>query len=267
MLRSGGLQAPNLADVTRILAALVGAALLLTGCAGALSPAAGNDETDRVAQVVSDAISYPRQTSAIGYARSATGTTAAQDGRLQVVGVADLGSDDLDSPFGELVYRVHLEGSSAGLTTSPPATACYRAAFGTYGLMGGPDRVDCPDDAAPVSLPAPPTEGPQPEIPAGADRAVRRLLSHAPAAPDAAQVSADLVAALPAVGEAAPAEVDAAVSGTDVGVSVRGEGRCLLGARVAGTTRVWELSGVQLQPGELSCDPQTALGGQGDAPH
>jgi hypothetical protein len=50
-------------------------------------------------------------------------------------------------------------------------------------------------------------------------------------------------------------------------VSVRGDD-CLLGARTAGKVTVWRLADVQLQPGELTCDPHTALAGWGkDASH
>jgi hypothetical protein len=52
---------------------------VLTGC----STPPGNSETDRIARVVADAISYPRQQSAAGYATAALATRAARDGRLQ----------------------------------------------------------------------------------------------------------------------------------------------------------------------------------------
>jgi hypothetical protein len=65
-----------------------------------------------------------------------------------------------------------------------------------------------------------------------------------------------------------PPTVETAVRGPDVGVSLwEGPGEsCLLGARVAGRIVVWRPSAVQLQPGELRCDPQTALYLQGITP-
>jgi hypothetical protein len=59
-----------------------------------------------------------------------------------------------------------------------------------------------------------------------------------------------------------------AAQGSDVGVSVSGQDGCLLGSRVDGEVLVWRPSRVHLQPGELSCDPATALGRMGiDPPH
>jgi hypothetical protein len=244
------------------------ALLLVAGCGSAGLPAPGNGETDRVAQVVSDAIAWPRQESAMGYARAAADTTAAHDGRLTVVGVTELEADDLTEPFGELTFRVHLEGSTAGLIETDPVTACYRAKFGFYGGVGSPRRIDCPSDAAPVHLPAAPSEGPRIDIPEGADRALRAELHRLPSAPRPARLEADLVAALVGDPQALPPDVTTAVDGTDIGVSIRGDDDCLLGARTAGRVEVWRPSAVQLQPGELSCDPWTALAAWGqDAPH
>ena len=67
---------------------MLGFVAIATGCSGALAP--GNAETDRVAKVVSDAISYPRQESAAGYARAALATRAGHDGRLRVVAIEEL---------------------------------------------------------------------------------------------------------------------------------------------------------------------------------
>jgi len=230
--------------------------------------ASGNDQTDRVARVVADAIAWPRQESAMGYARAAAHTDAGQDGRLTVVEVTELEADDLSEPFGDLMFLVHLDGSTGGLIETDPVTACYRAEFGFYGVVASPRRTGCPGDATPVEIPALPSGGPRIEIPAGADRVLRAELHRQPTASQAAQVESNIVAALPVDAHAQPPDVDAAVDGADIGVSIRGEDDCLLGSRAAGEVEVWSPSAVQLQPGELTCDPGTALAGQGqDAPH
>ena len=58
-----------------------------------------------------------------------------------------------------------------------------------------------------------------------------------------------------------------ATDGADLGVALSepDDRSCLLGARTGGKVLVWRPSRVQLQPGELSCDPGTALAGQGQA--
>jgi hypothetical protein len=68
-----------------------------------------------------------------------------------------------------------------------------------------------------------------------------------------------------------PAEPEPEIAipdGADAGVALwERDGRgCLLGARVGGQVLVRRPSRVQLQPGELSCDPQTALARQGIHP-
>jgi hypothetical protein len=259
---------PNLMAMVRYLFLSLLAVLLLAGCGSSGFLAPGNDETDRVAQVVSDAIAYPRQESAMGYARAAANTTAGQDGRLTVVEVTELDADELTDPFGELTYLIHLDGSSGGLIETDPVTACYRAEFGFYGVVGTPHRIHCPTDVTPVQIPALPSGGPHTEIPDGADRVLRAALHQLQAAPQATQVEAGLLAALPVNAHTRPPTVQAAVDGTDIGVSLRSDDDCLLGARKAGDVEVWSPSAVQVQPGELSCDPQTALAGSGqEAPH
>jgi hypothetical protein len=75
------------------LAGVLGFVAVASGCSGRL--AAGNAETDRIAKVVSDAISYPYKKSAARYARAALATRAGQDGRLRVVAIEELKADEL----------------------------------------------------------------------------------------------------------------------------------------------------------------------------
>ena len=164
-MRRVGVLRPTIGTVAGVL----GFVAVAAGCSGALAP--GNAETDRIAKVVSDAISYPRQDSAAGYARAALATRAGQDGRLRVVAIEELKADELGDPLGRLVFLIHLEGSEAGWTRSPPVTACYKAEFSFYGVVGGPRRMICPRDASPIT---PPPTQPTPEIaiPDGADAVV-----------------------------------------------------------------------------------------------
>jgi hypothetical protein len=191
---------------------------------------------------------------------------------LRVVSVEELKADQLTDPLGRLVFLVHLEGSESGYVISPPVTACYTATFNYYGTIGTPRRIACPRAAAPVT---PPPTRPKPEavIPNGADEVVEQVLANASPAPRAEDVRAALVAAL---GKAAPdaahrrqlAAPQVATDGPDVGVALAVPDRhgCLLGARVDGKVQVWRPSRVQVQPGELACDPATALARQGMRP-
>jgi len=111
-------------------------------------------------------------------------------------------------------------------------------------------------------------------MPAGFGDTLLVVLGDLPPAPTA-QVVADAVRAAMPPPEVDPdtglldvlAPVDARVDGSDVGVALREpDGSCLLGARTAGQVTVWRPAAVQLQPGELSCDPTTALARQGTRP-
>jgi hypothetical protein len=233
-------------------AVLVCLSFCVTGCAVGGPPP--DRDPDRVAQVVALAIDYPRQDDAVGYARAAADTRAGRDGRLAVVEVSE----------SRLVLRVHFDAEED--TTSfalqphvPAVTACYEVGVGVAGV-GEPERRSCPAGAAPVVLPPPP---PVRQLPVGADAVVRSALRRT--SPDAVEAVVRRGLRAPARGTLAPS-VEVTARGSDVGVSVAGEDGCLLGSRVDGEVLVWRPSRVQVQPGELSCDPLTALGRMGIHP-
>lgn len=217
-------------------------------------------ETDRIARVVADAISWPRQSTADGLAGAALDTVAARDGRLQVVEATPLRSDDRLDPLARLTFRVHLDGHQAGFTTVPDVTYCYRAEFNSYGVIGAPTRVDCPRDAAPVTPPPAPAEV---TVPVGADKVVERALR-------SSDVRSEVTAGVRRItrkSDLSPA-VTVDGDGSSVGVAVSAPGTCLLGRRVSGKVEVWYLPPVKAQPGEVSCSPQSALAGAGQrSPH
>lgn len=128
-------------------------ALLMAGGAFALWPASGTHETDRVARVVAEEISYPPQESAVGYARAATESDAHATGHLTVVEMNEFDAEDPVDPTGELVLLVRQDESSDGFFDTEPASACYRVMFNHYGVIGKPWRADCPAEVVPVQLP------------------------------------------------------------------------------------------------------------------
>ena len=249
-------------------------AVTVVAAVASCSTAAGSSETDRVASTVATAISYPRQDSVDGLVRAALQTGAGQDARLTVVEATSLRAPDVADPLARLVFRIHLAGTGSGFSSVDPVTACYRAEFNYYGVIGSPRRTTCPSGAVPV-VPPPPAPRPVVAIPPGFDRTLAELLRSLPAESTAADVQGRVTSRLPVPAvdpetglRGLPPTVDAAVDGRDVGVSLwaaAGRG-CLLGARVAGEVVVWRPSRVQLQPGELSCTAQTAVDLQGTAP-
>lgn len=108
------------------------------------STAAGNSETDRVASTVATAISYPRQDSVDGLVRAALQTGAGQDARLTVVEATSLRAPAVADPLARLVFRIHLAGTRSGFSSVDPVTACYRAEFDYYGIIGSPPADQLP---------------------------------------------------------------------------------------------------------------------------
>jgi hypothetical protein len=241
--------------------------LALTAALSSCSTATGNAETDRIATTVAQAISSPRQASAVGLVRAARVTRAGKLGQLVVIEATDVDADRIVDPLARFVFRVHLDGADKGFSSSDPITACYAARFSFYGVISTPRRLKClPAGRAivPAVLPA----APRAVIPADFDATLARLLGALPVTPTAAQLKARVLQGLPAPsvdpnsGRAylAPT-VATALSGSDVGVALwEPEDRgCLLGARIGGEVIVGRPSRVQLQPGEARCDGQTAL--------
>lgn len=225
----------------------------------------GNAQTDKVATTVADAISSPRQGSADGLVRAALGATENQD--FTVLEAEDLDADKIDDPLARLVFRVHLPATLSGFISADPVTACYEAEFNYYGVIGSPDRIRCPAGARAI---VPPPIAPKPKIviPQGFDSTLAELLAALPPRPSEEYVMAQVTEGLPVPAinpesglQDLPPVVETAVIGADVGVSLREPDTrdCLLGTRLGGQVKVGRPSRVQLQPGELSCDPQTAF--------
>jgi len=247
--------------------------LALSSC----SLAAGSSVTDHEAEAMVHRISYPVQQSADGLVRAAVGTSAGtNDGKSVVVEAKDLHADKTGDPFARLVFRFHHEDSQSGFNSTDPITACYEAEFNLHGTFSGPTRITCPEGATEI-VPTPITPKPKAVTPAGFDTTLQKILAALAPTPTASDIKARVTQALPAPAldprtglRNLPPTIDTAVNGADVGISLRAftAEDCLMGARVAGQVKVWQPSRVQMQPGELTCDPQTALQLQGiKAPH
>jgi len=240
-------------------------ALLAVLASCATSP--GNAETDRIAATVARAISSPRQSSANGLVRAALATHAAQASRLTVVEAEELHADKVADPFARLVFQVHLAASGTGFSSTEPITACYKVLFNYYGVIGSPQPISCPVGATAV-VPAPVPPQAQAVIPQNFDSTLTGLLAALPATPTAEEVAAAVQRGLPAPGvdpntgiQDLQPTVKSVVNGTDLGISLRAPSTrdCLLGTRIGGKVQVGRPSRTRMEPGELSCDPQTAL--------
>jgi hypothetical protein len=233
------------------------------GCAATDSPR--EREAHRVAEVVAQAISYPRQDDADGFVRAARAVRAAEDGRLTVVAKEGAAEHALGGRIARLTFRVHLAAVDSGWQQLPEIVRCYRVDFSRYGVMdGSPSLSDCPARTAWVeAAPAPLRR----LTPVGSFEAVRKVLEDAPREASPASLQRTLRRALPAQPPGTlPPTVLVGRSGVEVGVAVHDDGGCLLAVRTAGSVLAWTLSPTQAQPGEVSCSAESALGRFGTRP-
>ncbi len=251
----------------RHLVGRVAGALALLAVVASCATSPGNAETDRIADTVARAISSPRQSSANGFVRAALATHAGQDSRLTVVDAEELHATKVADPLARLVFQVDLAASGTGFSSTEPITACYKVLFSYYGVIDSPQRISCPKGATAV-VPAPVPPRAHAVIPQGFDSTLTGLLAALPATPTTEAVTARVTLGLPAPGvdpstglqDLLPT-VESAMQGADLGVSLWAPFNrdCLLGARVGGQVKVGRPSRTRIEPGELSCDPQTAL--------
>ncbi len=54
---------------------------------------------------------------------------------------------ELEKPSTQKVIRIHHDELIAGFSYTAAITTCYQTKYNFYGLVDGPDRVDCPPDA------------------------------------------------------------------------------------------------------------------------
>lgn len=243
--------------------------------AGLAACAPGDSQTDETAQRIADAIDSPPQTSAANYARKAIEAAHGSSEAFAVVEMHDSPSDDLEATTVHLVFRVHHAGTQDEFFPQDPVTACYKVGFNFRGLAEAPRRTDCPANAAPLDPPPIPVW----EVPEGFDQALQSVLTGLPASVTDQEVSGALARSMPPLRlgpetqtRGRPPMQDVALHGNDVGVAFRAGDRstggidCLLGSRIGGSTLVWRPSWAQVQPGELTCTAETALGRQGVTP-
>jgi hypothetical protein len=137
--------------VPRLLVAAPAVALMLAGCT---SPEVAG--VDREVQTLAEAISWPRQQSAAGFARAALQTPLGMSQGFAVLEAQDLSAPTLTDPMAHLTIRIYAPATGGW---GEDVTACYSMAFNYYGIVGVPERIRCPTDATPI-IPPPQSSGP-----------------------------------------------------------------------------------------------------------
>ncbi|MEU0881698.1 hypothetical protein ABZ345_24055 [Lentzea sp. NPDC005914] len=228
----------------------------------------GNSDTDKTAEKVAARIGYPVPRDANAYARAALeGHTDPK--YFAVVEITDSPTDDPQKVRATLVFRIYDPGTSESppsfrLWEEDPVTACYRADFNYYGVLGsGPERVRCPENARPITPPPVQKTG----VPDTYLEAFKQILTELPPTVTQDEVLATLHTRLPPVPVDeqtklpwAEPRLDAFVKDGQIGVIAAGGGSCLNGVRLAdGTVAAWYPPRVQTQPGEYGCSGESAL--------
>jgi hypothetical protein len=247
----------------RLAFGVVGSVAVLGACTTTETDTPGNAETDRIAQVVADAISHPRRETADSLVRAALATEAGQDGRLTVITADDFEANELTDPLARLVLRVQLDGARPGVASDRVITACYDAEFNFYGIIDQPRRTDCPSpDPEPIASPPTSPDGPDatlsPDAPARLQAALDGLSEAQRTDPAVVLATVDALALTDMTPEVA-------VGNNAIGVAIGSGDDCLM-ALLAGVVDVWTPPRIYLQPGESGCDAHAAAAGDAQRP-
>jgi hypothetical protein len=229
----------------------------------------GDAETDRQSNTLAEAISYPHQPDAAGFARAALATTLGRSGSFSVLEAKDLDHKNPNDPMAHLVWRIHRPTADSKTHPVPAFDACYTVEFNYYGPTSGPSRATCPDNAVAIT----PAPLPRRDIPPEDSSALETVLGKLPTTPTEADVRDALATGLPTppvdpqTGLAGvPPQVFVQVKAADVGVALFArtgveDKDCVLGNRVGGAVKVWSLNWRDLGPLEKPCSAEAAFAG------
>jgi hypothetical protein len=232
----------------------------VAGCGAAGTSATGTSATDRQADVLADAIAYPRQHDAVGFARAALATTLGRSGTLAILEASDLDPGSATDPAALLVIRIHVPAHVSegfGDESTAPFDACYRIQYElpSSALAGDPERLDCPAGAVPVT-PAPPP--PAPDLPPHASVLLARVLRSLPPSPTEAAAEAALRSVF-----SPEVRVDALVQHGQVavaaGVGSAEQIRCRVAVRIRDRVHRVLPQPESLLPGEVGCSAALAF--------
>ena len=267
---------PTATRVTRGVALVVAgfAALALTGCAS--GPTSPHDEASHTAAraAVADLSRglYRYGTDVIDdYARWAD--AGSQHAGVELIGYEAYPGAVHGDPFGALQFRATVEYGD-------PYVACFESEFDFWGVATG-DRGSWDDDAAvahdiecpPGALRIPPPVDTRTVhvVPDGTETLVLEVLTNAPLAASADDIVAQVLERMPhPQGEREePFEPRALVVEGDIGFAMGDADDCLLVKRDSEGVMVLNVPDILLKPGELGCNPDTALrpGDQLRSPH
>lgn len=249
---------------------LLVATVLLAGCAPRVESAQGSQARQIVGEVARSA-SGDRPDDINSIARSAAAAIegdGSKRGRVDLVGIEESEPASLGEPFGTLTFRVQLPADDTGFAPAGPFGACFTVEFDYYGVSD--DRIrensrylreqSCPADVAPI---VPPIDTSiRSVVAANAEAAATEVLADQSSVGEEADVITARILALlelPTGTFEQLAQPTVLVNDGDVGVAMGSADDCVLVARVDGVVSRVMPAPILLQPGELGCQPGTAL--------
>jgi hypothetical protein len=244
--------------------------VLLAGCAPEVSSAQNSRARHILGDVVKSIVG-DRPDDINGFARSAAASIEGDGsarGLVDLVGIEEWESASPDEPFGILTFRVQLPAGESGFAAEGPFDECFPVEFDYYGVHDEQiwesshylHERPCSADVAPV---VPPIDTSiRYVVAANAEAAAIEVLSdETSAAEDATSITARIVALLevPAGGYEQVAPPTVIVDDGNVGVAMGAAADCVLVSRVDGVVSRVIPAPIRLEPGELGCQPGTAL--------
>ncbi|WP_022890370.1 hypothetical protein [Agromyces italicus] len=179
-----------------------------------------------------------------------------------------------EAPVGRLQFRVVVPSPGYG---AEDHVACFWSEFDRYGVAPGPTAgdtavahdLDCPPGAQKIDPPV--DTSPVYVVPEGTEQVVVDVLTAAPPDATANAIVAEVIARMPQPsGRYDVAYEPTAIAHRDAIGFAMGQGdECLLVKRTASVVEVVHAPSILLEPGELGCQPSTALRPPEDlrAPH
>lgn len=220
----------------------------------------GDEATDYDATMFVRHIGRPAGNNADDYVRAAF-----EEPRQRDVTVLEATTPRVDDDLrASLLFQINHAPGEASFTLRGHVSACYRADFNRHGAMNdGPERVDCPEHAIPVTPPPMPHR----VFPHTYADAMKKILSELPATPSADEVLATLRAKLPpSPGVMPDFEVKLRNGAIGLAAVARSDqfgqqwAECVYAARMAdGNTIVWWGNAEPRRAGTVECTPEHAL--------
>lgn len=217
--------------------------------------------TDRQANIIGIAISYPRQSDANGLARAALTDWKGTPNTLSILEATDLHPASANEPAARLVIRIGVPPhTSTGFGDAARAAydVCYQLQYEmpSSSQIGNAVRIDCTAGAPAIT---PPPAPPVPHLPPDATERLTRILQTLPPHPTPAAVTRALREAFPSDTVTLDSEILGNQLAVAAGVPHPNGADCALMLRTGRRIQTIHPAPTTLMPGESGCVADLAI--------